>query len=152
MVSDLNKLHANVFKLYYVRMTAMADSASVSTDIDEVAEILKEVTEMYTSAKAMNIIENNKMLAIFSGAKTSDGVHFTISGLCTTTPDKMKFNTSLDWIVYPMERIEQLYFEGIVSKGDVEHIINIPMLRSMEDVYYNVSKFVETYYYQNANT
>jgi hypothetical protein len=94
----------------------------------------------------MNTIENNKRLAIFSGAKTMDGIHFTISGLCTTTAEKMRFHESLDWMVYPMARIEQLYLDGIVPKDAVEHILNIPMLRSIEDIYRHVSEFVNEYY------
>ena len=93
------------------------------------------------------IVEKNRMIAEFIGFKLQDnpnerwfGQYFTTSnGLWANRIELLHFDTSWDWLMPVVEKIES------VNEGVPQQLLNVSLFSYIEDVYNAVVEFIEWY-------
>jgi hypothetical protein len=94
------------------------------------------------------IEENNRMIAEFMGATTSDGKYYTIPSLVTTSDSMMKYHTSWDWLMPVVAKIAQTAFNHVELGERIIHVESGFLYAgsmSIHRIYKRVVEFIEWY-------
>lgn len=90
----------------------------------------------------MNTQENNKLIAEFMGLE-SDRYYYTNADgsedYVDYQNDEMHFDTSWDWLMPVVEKIEQ------VHEGVPQELINLSLFSTIDEVYNAVIEFIKQY-------
>jgi hypothetical protein len=102
----------------------------------------------------MNTQENNKLIAEFMGLVVSDRENYT-SELHTNVDADLKYNTSWDWLMPVVEKIENLGYEFFIVENrvevahntdhSIETIIDLTSRSKRDATYQGVVEFINQY-------